>query len=183
MAVETLSALPVSIVAGDTLRVTLDDSDYPSSGWGLRVLFDGPSRETFAAEEDSGDAFSLVVEGVDTARLKPGSYNLVFIYTETSSGDRQSIQAGKIEVAADPDTAPTKTVARRTLEEMEAALLKLSSGSNASVSFNGQSFTKRNLAELQNAIAVQRSIVSAETATAALPSDRKRYTGIGVRFA
>jgi hypothetical protein len=45
---------------------------------------------------------------------------------------------------------------------MEAAMLKLAAGVNATVSFNGQSFTKRNVAELQKAIEHQKAVVAIE---------------------
>jgi hypothetical protein len=166
MAVETLSEFPASFVAGDTIRVTISDSDFPSTAWGLKVLLQSSSAsKPFAATAVGGGstAFSLVIAAVDSAKIPSGFYVVSYRYTQTAGGE---IQTGEdqfaITVYSNPEGATTKTIARQTLEAMEAALLKLSSGSNVSVNFNGQGFTKRNIAELQKVIELQRSIVNSE---------------------
>lgn len=178
MALAALTAFPASFVAGDTLRVTISDATYPSSTYSLAVVLRGAGVKSFAATA-SGTQFSLVVSAADTARLAPGRYMVTFVYTETGSNERVSVMMGSVEVMTDPTKQAEKSVARQTLEAMQDALLKLSNGSNMSVSFNGHSFTKKNLKELQDAIDRQRAIVDREEA---ISTSTKRYSGLFVRF-
>ena len=177
MAVTALTAFPAYFNAGDTVRLSLANTDYPSSAWTLDVVLRGASSKTFRATAD-GTGYAVVIPAADSAKLTPGSYNVTLVYTHTD-GERDSEPYGRVEVLPNPTAAPAKTIARQTLDAMEAALLKLAGGSNASVSFNGQSFTKKNLDQLQNAIERQKGIVRLEEQRA---SGRARYGGIGVRF-
>lgn len=165
MAVQTLTAFPSSLVAGDTLRVSLADSRYPSSAWSLMVSFQGATvTKTVVATAAAGNAFTIVLLAVDSALLvPPGLFSVSLIYTETATQERATDEDKYlITVFADPASQPEKSVARQTLEAMETALKTLAGGINATVNFNGQSFTKRNIPELQKAIEHQRAVVSAE---------------------
>lgn len=183
MAVDTLHEFPAFFTAGDTLRIEISDGDFPSDEWTLQVLFSGPSRKTITAAIGDDDTFELVVDAGDSAKLSSGLYDVVFIFTETDGGERKSKTFGKVMVLPDPATVSPKTTARRTLEAMELAYEKLAGGSNLIVNFNGQSFTKKNLKEFQDAIARQRAVVANETADVDLYSGTRAVSGIGVRFA
>lgn len=164
MAVEVLTEFPHSFVAGDTIRVTMADSRFPSSLWKLKVLFQSAlAAKSFAATTGTGGAYNIVIAASTSAKILPGAYSIAFVYTETSTQERHTVESDRaIIVLRDPTVAGAKSIARQTLEAMESAFLKLSSGSNLSVNFNGQSFTKRNLEDFQDAIDRQRAIVQAE---------------------
>lgn len=165
MAVETLTAFPSSLVAGDTLRVSHADSRFPSSAWSLLVSFQGATvTNTVAATAAAGDAFTILLSAANSALLvPPGLFSVSLIYTETATSERVTDEDKyHITVFADPATQPEKSIARQTLEAMEAAMLVLASGANATVNFNGQSFTKRSIVEFQKAIEHQRAIVASE---------------------
>lgn len=164
MSVEVLTEFPLSFVAGDTVRVTISDSDHPSSDWTLKVLLQSDTGfNTFNTDAGSSDAFDLEIEAADSALIAPGLYAVSYVFTETSTEERETVALDQaLTVYRNPEVTPTKSIARQTLEAMEAAFLILASGSNLTVSFNGQSFTKRNLKEFQEAIQLQRTIVNGE---------------------
>lgn len=183
MPVEALTQFPRSIIAGDTVRVTISDGDYPSSLWTLAVRFVGTAAFSFAATPITGDQFELVLTAAQSLTLTPGTYNVTFTYTETSSGEKQSVSAGKTQVYPDPSAVAPVSQARSTLSAMKAALLALAAGTTSTVNFNGQSFTKKNLKDLQDAIDRQQRIVDQEEGAGDLIAGKRRATGIGVRFA
>lgn len=166
MAVAAQTSFPFSFIAGDTVRVTIGDSKYPSSAWTLQVVLQGATEsKPFDVTAGDNNAFDLVISATDSAKIAPGLYQVAYIYTETAQdGDRQTGDCvDSVTVYADPAQTAAKSIARQTLEAMEAAYLKLAGGSNVTVNFNGQSFTKRNLRDLADAIDRQRAIVSGET--------------------
>jgi hypothetical protein len=165
MAVPTLTEFPQSFVAGDTIRVSFSDSRYPSSLWTAKVLLQSPiAVKSFTATPVTGGSFAVVIPATDSALLL-GQYLVAFVYTETSSGERVTVECDYTLVYANPEVAGAKSIARQTLEAMEAAYLKLASGSHMTVTFGGQSFTKRNLKEFNDMITQQQAVVDGEDAT------------------
>lgn len=163
MAVETLTEFPASIFAGDTLRVAFSDSRFPVASWTARVLFQSAvySKSFPASVED--DHFLLEISAADTATLPPDLYIVSLVYTETSTEERQTDEEQlAITVFADPTGTVQKSIARQTLEAMESALLKIAGNPRLTANFNGQTFTYRNLKDLQDAIDRQKSVVSSE---------------------
>lgn len=174
---EVLTQFPSQFVSGDALRVTIADSNYPSTLWTLKVWFQTATATTdFAAPAGPGTSFSLYITSAQSAALAAGKYRVGFVFTEIAlpndrvTGDTEY----DVTVLANPAVARPKTQARLILEAMEAAMLVLSRGSNETVSFNGQSFTKRNLKEFQDAIDRQRAIVAGEDAVAGGTGSLKR---------
>lgn len=183
MAVEALTQFPRSFISGDTVRVTISDGDYPSSLWSLVVYLIGTAVDDFTASQISGDQFELVIPANDSDDILPGTKRVVFTYTETSSSEKQSVEMGKTYVYADPSESPTATQAQTTLAAMKTALASLAAGTTSTVNFNGQSFTRKNLKDLQDAIDRQQQIVDRELAEADLIAGKQRSRGIGIRFA
>jgi hypothetical protein len=176
MSVEVLTAFPTSFVSGDTLLVTITDSDHPSSAWTLKVLIQSPIWvKSFNATEGDDDVFDLEISAAESATVDPGLYGVAYVFTETATSERETVPLDlATTVYRNPEVAPAKSIARQTLEAMEAAFLKMSKGSNLSVNFNGQSFTKRNLKEFQEAIELQRSVVAAQE----IPTGNRRLSRI-----
>lgn len=164
MAVATLTEFPASFIAGDTLRVSISDSSFLSTLWSLKALLTSATKvHSFTASAVAGGSFLLEISAANTAKLAPGIYAVRYVFTETSTTERKTGADSFITtVYANPEAVGAKSIARQTLEAMESAFLKLSGGSNLSVNFNGQSFTKRNLKDFMDAIDRQRAIVAAE---------------------
>lgn len=164
MAVETLTEFPAAIVAGNTVRVSISDGDYPSSGWGLAVVLNGPALKSVTAQAGSNNSFDLLITAAASALISPGEYSVTFVYTETSSTERVSVDMGTVQVVSDPAGALALTADQTILAAMKVALAALSSGQHQTVNFNGQSFTKRNIGELLDAIGRQQQVVDREQA-------------------
>lgn len=186
MAVAALTCFPSSIVAGNTLRVSLSGGDYPSSDWALLVVFNGAVVKRFAADSVADDAYELVITASETAKLIAGTYTLTFIYTNNDDNERASVSPGSVQVLSDPTSASPKSAARIALEALELALPIVASGTEQTVSFNGQSVTFRNIREIQDAIAMQKSVIAREESAADLLGGNRRsrsiYTSFGRGF-
>lgn len=181
MAVAALTEFPFTIVAGNTLRVILSEPDYPSSGWTLSVVFNGDTVKQFTADSITGNQYELVIAASVTAQLAPGSYRVTFVYTD-GDGEVASVDFGMVQVLNNPTALAAKSIARQTLEAMQAALLKIGADSEISVSFNGQSYTQKNLKDLQDAIDRQKVIVAREDLSIALESGNSSSGNIYTRF-
>lgn len=164
MAVETLSEFPGSFIAGDTIRVTIGDSRFPSTLWTLKVHLQGPNGfYSFSTSAGPSTSFTLLISTTNSAKIAAGSYTVFYVYTETSSNERQTDEVTlQTQVYQNPSAPGAKSIARQTLEAMEAAFLKLSKNPKLTVSFVGESFTNKNLKEFQDAIDRQRALVAAE---------------------
>lgn len=164
MPIAALTQFPSSFVAGDTVRVTLSDPDHPSTAWSLQVQLQGSSsRAAFNASAVSAGAFSLVLSATDTAKLTAGEYSVFFVYTETASGDRVTDDEMRLlAVLPDPAAKVTSSTAQQILDALEATLKVVAQDPDTSVNFNGQSYTSKNLKDLQDAIVRQKQIVNFE---------------------
>lgn len=177
MPVDTLTEFPASIVSGDTVRVTISDPDHPATGWSLKVLFSGGAGNRSFDATKEGSAFALVLTPAQSATLAAGQYAISYIYTETDSGDRETDNTRRVVIVfPNPASTSSESIARQTLTALEASLLLLADNPEQTVNFNGQSFTSRNLDELQRAIVKQKQIVAFDEnrarTDAGLPSNR-----------
>lgn len=183
MAVETLTCFPAAIIAGDTVRLSISDGDYPSDDWSLAVVLSGPTVKSFAATAGDNNSFDLVITAAQSLELTtPGEYSVTYVYTETATSERASVDMGTTQVVADPTQAAVLTQAQTTLASMKTALASLSLGSNQTVAFNGQSFTKRNIGDLMDAIGRQQQVVDREQASIDRALGRSRSGNIYTVF-
>lgn len=174
MAVETLSEFPSTLIAGDTLKATIANSRFSSADWRLSVVLkSGTQAKSFKAAVGTGTGFLLTIAADQSAKLTPGVYSISYVYTDIATGERTTEMCGDlIRVFADPTTAGTKSIARQTLEALQEAFRKISKNPRLSVNFGGETYTNRNLKELQEAIARQEAIVQSEDASLIPSGDR-----------
>jgi hypothetical protein len=164
MPIAAVTQFPSSFVAGDTVRITLSDPDHPSTAWSLQVQLQGAnSKATFNAAASGAGTFSLVLNSADTAKLAAGEYSVFYLYTETSSGERVTDDETRLlAVLPDPAAKVTSSTAQQILDALEATLKVVAQDPDTSVNFNGQSYTSKNLKDLQDAIVRQKQIVNFE---------------------
>lgn len=174
---EVLTQFPSSFVSGDALRVTLADSNYPSTLWTLKVWFQTATATTeFTATAGPSTSFSLYITSAQSAALAAGKYRVGLVFTEIAvpndrvTGDTEY----DVTVLANPAVARPKTPARLLLEALEAAYLLIARSPRSEVNLNGQSFTNRNPKDLLDAIERQRAIVASEDAVATGTGSLKR---------
>lgn len=169
MATAAVTQFPCSFVSGDAVRVTIADSRYPSTLWTLKVWLQNQNAVTtvgFDAPTGVNGAYDLFITVAQSALIHSGHYLVAYVFTEIAApNDRVTKECEfTVRVYANPAVAEEKTIARLTLEAMEAAYLTLSTGGVQTVNFNGQSFTNRNLKEFNDMIEQQRAAVAAEDA-------------------
>lgn len=173
--------IPASLTIGDALSFTVNDSRYPVGDWpSAKIVFRNGSNvvEFTGAVDDLDQLFELT--GVNTGKLTAGRNFVAIVYTD-ADGHRVSTEWQAIDVFADPAKPLGATFASRSLANIEEAIEKLSKGTNSAVSFNGQSFTKKDLAQMLTI----RDQLKAEVAQEQSGIDLgiSRSAGIRVRFA
>lgn len=184
MPVETLGAIPEIIEAGTTVRFTEDFADFPATAWtcALKLSRDGTAATSIAATTN-GSQFVFVIPSTTTDDLTPGEWNYSFRVTATSGGDVATAKTGVLTVLPDLGGTVAKSAAAAQLAALETAILAVCATENASGSFNGQSYTKKNLAELYDARARLRAEVAAEEEKEAALRGRPIKRTIAPRFA
>lgn len=157
-----LTALPNSIVAGDTLEWTESANGYPASaGWTLKYGLLGPAgaQETVASAAD-GDSHAFTVPKATTATWEPGAY--VWTSYAESATERFTVCTGTLNILPDPAVAPADTWARQTLEAIQDALAGRLASGRESFTINGQSISKIPAAQLEELLAAFEARVARE---------------------
>jgi hypothetical protein len=141
---------PQSFNAGDAATFTIFDGAYlPGDGYTSKLIFSKDGQVVLTKDGDAnGTKFVFTIASADTATVVPGEYT--FSFTFTKDGARSSTGADFVYINPNPEVSITLSPAQQQLAACEEAILALSSNGNASVSFNGQSFTKRNLVDLMD---------------------------------
>jgi hypothetical protein len=162
MAIAAVAGLPDKIEAGNTYNITESFSLYPTSAWTMQLVLslNGKSKSVKTTVSGTSFAFTLPTD------LAPGLYDYAEYVTETASGQRATAKQGVIEVLPNLSTSAGKSTAQTILESLETAIQKLSGGTNTTVSFNGQSFTKKDLKTLQESRTYWKSEVLREQSRA-----------------
>jgi hypothetical protein len=165
---------PQQIAAGDTATWKISLADFPAGdGWTLSyvLLRLGTGVKILITSSASSDDHLVNVAPADTALWIPGDYDWQAYVADGT--DRHQVGQGKLVItpnfSAAEDGFDNRTTARKTLDALEAAILKLSQaqetagkGSITSWSAEGLSITRS----------------SPETLLAALVEQRDRYKAI-----
>jgi len=69
----TLTAIPVKIVAGTTVKYTRTESDYPAPTWTLTLYLSGASATSFIAAANGTD-HDVTITSTLSAAILPGNY-------------------------------------------------------------------------------------------------------------
>lgn len=147
MAIQTLSCLPDSFEAGDTILFSENYGDFPAGTWTATIYFSlNGAVPTSVAATASGTGHLFTLSSAFTAALSPGIYD--WATYATSGSERAKANGGIVYVLPNLASAQTATAAAQQLAAANTALTALLTGQNMSVSFNGQSFTRKNQMEL-----------------------------------
>ena len=161
MAFDTYSGIPSTIAAGDTLSFSAGFSGYPATSYGLIFILslNGAVVATLNGTP-SGDDFIISATDEATASYPPGRY--FYAAYVTQGGERKMAQRGQISVTPNFAIAEVASEAQTLLTALNANILALSSSATSSVSFNGQSYTDRDLSQLMKMRNELRAQVQAE---------------------
>lgn len=170
MPIEELSALPARFHAGDTVKVRTSHADYPAASWVLTVSFSGPQQFKKVAAVDS-DEWLLTLTPTDTEKVKPGLY--AWAMRATSGTEAVTFRSGKVQILPNLEVVAEKTPAAKLVENLEAALVKLSTKTAQSVSVNGKSYSILNIGDLQTALRFAKAALAEEQAKATGQNNRR----------
>ncbi len=145
MPVPILSGPPDQVEAGNYVAFTDSFTDFPVTGWTMEFVLRGPDG---ASQSIAATISSSLFQVALPTNLAPGVYEYAEYVTETATSQRTTARTGTLEVLPDLTQAAVLSTAAITLALIEAAIQRLSGSDNISVSFNGQSFTKRDLKNL-----------------------------------
>lgn len=181
MTVETLTSIPATMRAGDSVNWLLSFAGYPATdGWTLAVtLINHAGKETIAGTA-SGDSFAVTVPAATTADWDVGVYAWAALIT--LGADRVTAGIGQIEVLADLGTLTThdrRTNAEICLANIEAVIQGKATVDNLEYEVNDRRLKKYSWAELLQA----RAHFKAEVAREQRAASGKTTSGrVAVRF-
>lgn len=148
MSIAINSGFPCRIEAGNTVKFTVISRDFPPATWTLKYVMskDGAKKlEKEVAPNPDGN-WLVTLAAADTANFVPGRYD--FAVYATLETERASLGNGQIVVEPNLSMDRPKTTAETLLANVEAAITKLSSGTNQSTNFNGQTYMKKDLGKM-----------------------------------
>lgn len=175
-----------TILAGDTLDVSVTVPDYPASaGWTLTYSLRGPGRIDLVAVAD-GDDYLVQATAELTAAWLPGQY----AYTATVSKDdeRYTVSSGSSTVTADltqvQEGYDPRTVAERALADAEAALAAYNSsrGMVKKYAIGSRSMEFNTASEIMGLISYWRMRVANEQARSSIAQGLGNPRHLKVRF-
>lgn len=147
MSLTVATEIPASIERGSAYSFKLAFTDYPTSAWTAALVLgrNGSAPLSFAATISAG-MFLWTLTNANTLTITPGWWDFAIHVSDATY--RVAAQSGRIPVLNNLAVAQTASVAQTMLTALEAAITTLSANVNSSVSFNGQSFTKADIASL-----------------------------------
>ena len=149
------NGIPSSFVQGDSVSLTYSNPGFPSSSWTLRLAMikDGAPVSTLPAATANADgSFTINLAPAITAALAPGKYTARLIVTSADNSQRESLCQSGLFIFPDLTQALPQTPTMQTLAALKSAQKSLAVGTIQSFTGGGQTWTKKNLAELQTAI-------------------------------
>lgn len=165
------SQVPYKFTAGDTVSFQINNQTYPASlytaGFWLFAQNVDPDNFAGVAQMDGSFIFSATPAATDT--ILPENYQAVIVYTSIAMPQTRNtvIARGSVWVLPDPTQQAAPSPAQATLTLLQNAMSQLAAGTIASATVNQQTWTKKNMAQLQQQIYVQQSIVKDENDTIA----------------
>lgn len=145
----TLTAIPPTIVAGDSYSIALSLADYPASaGWSLLLAIAGPSSEDWTSVAD-GDRHLLTLSSASTTPLEAGGHR--YAVKAINGSTVTTVERGILTVEADVAAMPPGTGtlwAEKALAVVEAALSNTLDGEMRMFMIDGRQVQTFSLAEL-----------------------------------
>lgn len=163
MAIETLTGLPASLVAGDSLQWTRVIADYSADdGWSVSTHFRTDRGGRLEVEmSGSGTTWTGTLTGAQTAILQPGVISWHVVVSKTT--DRVTIANGEIRILPDPMADREPTHAERMLEAIESLIEgRLSRDAAERYTINGQSIDRMTSEDIRKWRDYYRSEVAAQ---------------------
>lgn len=163
MSLATLTGLPRQLAAGDTTLWTENFTDYPVGTWTAKFVLNMGSAQPITLDATtSGSDFLFTLPRLTSAGIPPGDYEFAIYVTDGTQ--RTTAKTGTVSVLPDLAQGIAPTFAEKQVTNLEGAIATLNASTSQSVSFNGQSFTRQNLADYQKQLTYWQARVIAEQA-------------------
>lgn len=164
-------AAPTTITAGDTLKWTQALDDFPASLYTLvyRLLPESGGTPIEIESTADGETHSVTVDAKDSADYVAGAYRMVaYVFDIETEAERytQTALAGRVTILPDPASstvADQRSESEKMLASLKTAYSALVAKNVSATTIDGNTYTLRNLDELQRQIAYWTRKVAAET--------------------
>ncbi len=187
MACQPFDHLPRTIDAGTTVVFHVEDACHPSSAWTAAIVLNNglsaPTSVAMTANSD-GKRFDCTISATVSSSLAQGPTTAIPIFTQIAdSSVKEYGRASTTFVLPAITATATPSPAQRMLAALETAITKLSGAVNQSVNFNGQQYSKGDLAKLlQERVRLQAEVLREQQALLAARGGKPNDGRIHVRF-
>ncbi len=162
MSFSVTSGIPATFTIGDAVSIQLTDSDHPAGDWTSTLYFKDESGAVlpFARTSIVGSDHVFALTNANTLTLVAGRNSVCVVFSDGTH--QQTSDWREVVVLDNPTAASTPTFAESQVTTIQTALASLSSGTHSAVSFNGQSFTRRNEKDLRDQLTYWQARVNFE---------------------
>jgi hypothetical protein len=146
-----LSAVPLTVVAGDSWRWTRDFADYPAPTWTVTYYFENELKQFSSAATASGTSQAVSIDATTTGAVPPGRYRWFARAVNGSIIETIPNENGWIEVQPDPSKTGTRDLrswARRALDAVLATLEGKASSGQQTFAIKDRTVSSYTLTEL-----------------------------------
>jgi hypothetical protein len=175
----TVTAVPASLIAGDTWAFTLTLGDYPAGTWTATIYFENSDGAFDSAASASGTDHAFTIAAATTAGYTAGRY--FWSVRVVNGGTSYTVDSGWVEVQANPAAAgkrDNRPWSRRALDAIEAFLENNATTAQQAFTIGGRSVSRWSVKELMDWRDRLRTEVATDEGTNASGSGRN----IKVRF-
>lgn len=155
---DQLSLLPASIIAGESISVTIPSSTV--TGYTLAYHFSAPTPITVNCVANVTTAWTLSVTSAQTILWKRGNIRFAAMLTHTQTSVTSCVDSGVISIASSPLSVSQYAAY---LTAIDAAILSFSGNANKRLSLGAMSVEYRSLDELLALRSTIQSWIAAET--------------------
>lgn len=142
-----------------------------------------PLIVTAAADTPPGTGFTVTLTAAQTAALATGRYTWGEVFTSIADATEKAVgRDGLLNVLPGISATAMPTPAQNIVTLLQTVLAKFATSGNVMVSFNGQSFTRANMAEYQKQLVYWQARVIAEQARINALRGNRAGGEIGVKF-
>ncbi len=164
MACQPFDCIPRTIEAGTTVAFHVGEECHPSALWTAVLVFNNGVAAAVSVNltaNADGWRFDCTISATVSATLPQGATTAIPIFTKISDSTvKENGRAFTANVLPAITATATPSPAQRMLAALETAITKLSGAVNQSVSFNGQQYSKGDLAKLlQERVRLQAEVI------------------------
>lgn len=146
----TPTSIPALSEIGDTFAFSETFTAYPADAYTITLYLNlnGTAATNVAGTNSTLTTWDFSIPKTATANLTAGLYDYAFYATKTADNTRSTAKTGQLQFIPNLAATVTKSEAQLILDALNATILSLSASGNQSVSFNGQSYSKRDMMQL-----------------------------------